>query len=166
MSAQRSTAELTILSGGQTGADRAALDFAIRHGFPHGGWCPQGRRAEDGAIDELYQLDETPTPKYDQRTRWNVRDSDATLLVTIAAELTGGTGLTAQVTDQLGKPWLHIARDTIDNVLDAAQTIRDFLAQHAVRRLNVAGPRASQEPEIAMFVDALLSATLLGGTEE
>ena len=70
--------EITIVSGGQTGADRAALDFALEFGIEHGGWCPRGRRAEDGVIDERYGLTETPSHRYDQRTRWNVRDSDAT----------------------------------------------------------------------------------------
>ena len=69
-----------IVSGGQTGADRAALDWAIERGIPHGGWCPRGRRAEDGRIDRRYALRETPAHDYQQRTRWNVRDSDGTLI--------------------------------------------------------------------------------------
>jgi hypothetical protein len=69
-----------IVSGGQTGADRAALDFAIEHGIQHGGWCPKGRRAEDGTIDARYQLKERPGTEYDQRTEWNARDSDGTRL--------------------------------------------------------------------------------------
>ena len=80
-----------IISGGQTGADRAALDWAITHGIRHGGWCPAGRRAEDGAIPDRYCLQETPGRNYHQRTKWNVRDSDATLIITQAAELTGGS---------------------------------------------------------------------------
>ena len=76
-----------IVSGGQTGADRAALDWAMAHGVPHGGWCPAGRLAEDGVIDMRYSLKETPQPEYLQRTEWNVRDSDATLIVSCAAEL-------------------------------------------------------------------------------
>ena len=75
---------ITILSGGQTGADRAALDFAIEYGLPHGGWCPRGRLAEDGPIDERYELTETPSHRYAQRTEWNVRDSDATVVFSIA----------------------------------------------------------------------------------
>ncbi len=64
---------LKIVSGGQTGADRAALDFAIAHGIPQGGWCPKGRKAEDGPIPDRYQLKETPSDNYAQRTEWNVR---------------------------------------------------------------------------------------------
>lgn len=156
--------DLFIVSGGQTGADRAALDFAIRHGLAHGGWCPEGRRAEDGPIDEIYQLQETTSEKYGQRTRWNVRDADATLLVTISAELSGGTGLTAQVAERLGKPWLHVARESTSNHGEVGQIIREFLHEHQVRRLNVAGPRASQEPAVGAFVHEVLAAALLAGS--
>ncbi len=153
--------EVCIISGGQTGADRGALDFAIRYGLEHGGWCPQGRRAEDGALDEIYQLRETSSVKYDQRTRWNVRDSDATLLVTIGRELSGGTGLTAQVAQRQGKPWLHVSRETTADLREAGHQVREFLLQHNVHRLNVAGPRASQEPEVGLFVESLLTVALV-----
>ena len=73
-----------IISGGQTGADRAALDVAIWHGFPHGGWCPNGRRAEDGCLAPQYLLEETPARNYLNRTEWNVRDSDGTLIFTFS----------------------------------------------------------------------------------
>ncbi len=74
---------LKIISGGQTGADRAALDWAIRNGIPHGGWCPKGRKAEDGPIEAKYQLQETPSSKYLQRTDWNARDSDGTVIFSV-----------------------------------------------------------------------------------
>jgi Circularly permutated YpsA SLOG family len=153
--------DLSIISGGQTGADRAALDFAIRFGLEHGGWCPRGRRSEEGPIEEIYRLRETSSKKYDQRTRWNVRDSDATLLVTIGRELSGGTGLTAQVAQRLGKPWLHLSREATANIQEAGRQVREFLLQHDVRRLNVAGPRATQEPEVGSFVEAVLTAALI-----
>src|ERR1044072_8003346 len=76
-----------ITSGGQTGADRAALDFALFHGIPHGGWCPRGRLAEDGTLQTHYELKETPGALYSQRTDWNVRDSDGTVIFTLAARL-------------------------------------------------------------------------------
>ena len=84
---------MKIISGGQTGADRAALDFAIDHGIEHGGWCPKGRWAEDGAIAERYPLKETPSADVAQRTEWNARDSDGTLVITEGAPV-AGTALT------------------------------------------------------------------------
>lgn len=80
-----------IVSGGQTGVDRAGLDFAIALGIPHGGWCPKGRKAEDGPIDNRYQLQETPRADYLQRTEWNVRDNDGTVIFTVNATLSGGS---------------------------------------------------------------------------
>ena len=151
--------DLCIISGGQTGTDRAALDFAINHGIAHGGWCPLGRRAEDGVLAAKYQLQETTSRRYDQRTRWNVRDSDATLLLTIGPELSGGTELTALVAQREGKPWLHLSRQTTTDVASAAQQVCKFLKQHKIRRLNVAGPRASQEPDVGAFTVAVLTAT-------
>jgi hypothetical protein len=149
----------TIISGGQTGADRAALDFAIQSCIPHDGWCPRGRLAEDGRLAFCYRLHETPNSKYDERTRWNVRDSDATLVVTIRAKPTGGTALTLGVARQQGKPCLHIARETMLSLADAGERIANFLTEHNAVRLNVAGPRGSQEPEIGGFVFELLTAT-------
>ena len=155
---------LTIVSGGQTGADRAALDFAIRFGLDHAGWCPLGRRAEDGPLDLQYDLCETPSPKYDQRTRWNVRDSDATLVITAQAQPTGGSALTMAFAEREGKPCLHIAQKETPSVIEAGELIADFILEYRVERLNVAGPRASQEPEIGAYVAAALSAALTSPT--
>lgn len=85
-----------IISGGQTGADRAALDFCIENGFPHGGWCPKGRKALDGPLSENYHLSETPSANYLQRTEWNARDSDATVIFTLGDAVTGGSRRTAE----------------------------------------------------------------------
>jgi len=150
---------ITIISGGQTGADRAALDFAIANGFAHGGWCPCGRLAEDGPIPLRYQLRETPSRKYVVRTEWNVRDCDATVAFSIAAVPQGGTKLTLDLARKLGKPVLHLSRDIVQS--DAASQLRAFLAESAVETLNIAGPRASQEPEIKTFVADVLQAALL-----
>ena len=154
---------VTIVSGGQTGVDRAALDFAIEHNIPHDGWCPRGRLAEDGPLDECYQLRETPSRKYAQRTKWNVRDSDATVVFSAARQVQSGTALTIELAERLGKPWLHLARENFaagEVTADAAARLLAFLAEHDVRRLNVAGPRASQEPDIAAFVRSVLRAAL------
>lgn len=152
---------ITLVSGGQTGADRAALDFAIAQGLAHDGWCPRGRLAEDGPISSRYSLRETPSRKYAERTEWNVRDSDATVLFTLTERLRGGTALTKAFAERLGKPWLHLAggdepRD--DRVREAARRLATFLVEEHVERLNVAGPRASQEPGVANFVGCVLAA--------
>ncbi len=94
---------LKIVSGGQTGADRAALDWALANGVASGGWCPFGRWAEDGAIGVRYPLRETPERKPSQRTEWNIRDSDGTLIVSLAKRLIGGTRLTDDLAKSLAK---------------------------------------------------------------
>jgi Circularly permutated YpsA SLOG family len=127
-----------ILSGGQTGADRSTLDWALSHKLPCGGWCPKGRKAEDGPIDSKYPLRESPPASYLQRTEWNVRDSDATVLFSLASELTGGS---SSLKKHL-KPWIHLAAGD----QHGAQRLKDWLAQKPVDVLNVAGPRASKEP--------------------
>ena len=147
-----------IVSGGQTGADRAALDWAIAHGVAHGGWCPRGRKAEDGAIDTGYRLRETPSDDYAQRTEWNVRDSDATVVFSMAAELTGGSKETVEFARKLGKPCLHLSAQTTGE--RPAERLREFLCQHGIKVLNVAGPRRSQEPAVCAFVAETLTKAL------
>ena len=138
-----------IISGGQTGADRAALDFAIARGIPHGGWCPRGRLAEDGTIPDRYQLSETPDSDYAQRTEWNVRASDGTVICSIAPTLTGGSKATAELAQRYQKPCLHLSRER--DAESAAGKLRDFLRRHEIKTLNVAGPRQSQDPGVADF---------------
>lgn len=141
-----------IISGGQTGADRAALDWAIENTIAHGGWCPKGRHAEDGMISDRYRLEETPEDDYEERTMWNVRDADATLIVTVARPLTGGTLRTRQDAERIGRPWLHVTPSD-----DWRQTISRFFQQHPIRVLNVAGPRDSEESGIRRFVQEVLN---------
>jgi hypothetical protein len=159
---ETATQLITIISGGQTGADRAALDFARSAGFAHGGWCPRGRRAEDGPIPDCYLLQETPSPDYPQRTRWNVRDSDATVVLSISANLRGGSALTLALAGRLQKPFLHLAQGDFESIAAAAKRLNRFLEEHAVRRLNIAGSRASQEPAVGEFVSAVLTIALQG----
>jgi hypothetical protein len=138
-----------IVSGGQTGADRAALDVALRHGFPHGGWCPKGRKAEDGPIGGQYQLDETPTANYLQRTEWNARDSDGTVVFTLAKEVSGGSLRTMVFARKHKRPVTHIFRSHQHNPEEALQR---FVTEHGIKVLNVAGPRESKEPGIWQWV--------------
>ena len=152
-----------IVSGGQTGADRAALNFALQHGIPHGGWCPLGRLAEDGAIGSEYLLQETPTADYAQRTEWNVRDSDATAVFSVSRDLTGGSATTMHCAHRLGRPFLHLSRS--HQPTHAATLLRQFVDRHRVRVLNIAGPRESEEPAIGTYVSDVLTRALLGSIE-
>ena len=139
-----------IISGAQSGADRAGLDFAIEHHVPHGGWCPQGRKAEDGPIDPRYNLQETPSSNYLQRTEWNVRDSDGTVVFSIAPILTGGSQKTIELAHKHHKPVIHIAKKGGSGL--PAQALLRFILVHNIKVLNVAGPRASKEPDVYGFV--------------
>ncbi|NTW57437.1 MAG: molybdenum cofactor carrier [Chlorobiaceae bacterium] len=146
-----------IVSGGQTGADRAALDAALASGLPHGGWCPRGRRAEDGPIPDRYRLTETPRKEYRQRTAWNVRDSDGTLLL-VRKGIRGGTRYTLRCLAEAGKPFLVVNPDT----RSAEDDVLQWLEKHSVEVLNIAGPRESSDPDIYLsarnFLEGLLAA--------
>ena len=144
----------TIISGGQSGADQAALDWAIEHRVAHGGWCPKGRKTEDGPLAAIYQLAETPSAAYLERTEWNVRDSDATIIFTLTEKLDGGSRRTADFAEKLDKPYMHFRPGV------HPKFIARFLARHAVKRLNIAGKRESGAPGIGAVVHAALSAAL------
>lgn len=143
-----------IVSGGQTGADRAALDWAIANCIPHGGWCPVGRLAEDGPIDTLYNLMETPKADYLQRTEWNVRDSDATVIFSQNPNLTGGSLATMKLAAEYVKPCLHIS--ALQTPIENAGQLRVFIQKNEVHILNIAGPRATGEPEVGEFIQLVL----------
>lgn len=144
-----------IVSGGQTGADRAALDFAIENGYTHGGWAPAGRQAEDGAIPLKYQLTVLPDGGYRARTRRNVEDSDGTLIFNLG-ELDGGTLATKQFAEVLGKPYLVVKVDSGVSD-DTLAGLIGWLCEHNLRTLNVAGPRESKRPGIYALTRQLLS---------
>jgi hypothetical protein len=145
------------VSGGQSGVDRAALDAARSLGIACGGWCPRGRLAEDGRIRRCYRLAETPSRGYAQRTEWNVRDSDATLIVN-RGRLDGGTLLTARLALEYGKPLfvIEIGRRA------RRERFRAWLRRHRVRVLNVAGPRESKRPGIYREARKLLKTLIRG----
>src|SRR3990172_5973691 len=132
-----------IVSGGQTGVDRAALDAAMALGIPHGGWCPRGRLAEDGTIPSCYDLSETDSSDYAVRTERNVLDSDATLILSRGCPA-GGTERTLRLARRHGKPHLVVDLDRPGDL----DEIRRWLAEHRPAALNVAGPRESQSPGI------------------
>ena len=132
-----------VVSGGQTGVDRAALDTALKLGVPCGGWCPRGRRAEDGPLQEIYPLQETPSSDYVQRTRWNVRDSDGTVVL-YRGSLSGGSALTVELAKEHNKPCLVI--DLLEDSLP--EILLDWVMRYQIRTLNVAGTRESGSPGI------------------
>ena len=144
-----------IVSGGQAGADRAGLDWALQNGVDHGGWCPKGRRSEDGPIPPEYLLSETPLAGYLQRTEWNVRDSDATVIFTLTDALDGGSKKTAEFAEKRGRPCLHFRPGVHSKFL------AQFLARHLVSTLNVAGKRESAAPGIHRFVCQALEQALM-----
>jgi len=142
-----------IVSGAQTGADRAALDFAIEHNFPHGGWCPKGRLAEDGVIDERYQVKETSTNSYPQRTEKNVQNSDGTVIFTMKPTLTGGSKKTAEFAQTHLKPWIHLHPG---KGADLPANLLKFIRDNQIRVLNIGGSRASKEPDVYDLVQVVL----------
>lgn len=131
-----------IVSGGQTGVDRAALDVAMELSIESGGWCPKGRKAEDGKIDNKYPLQETPSDDYAQRTEWNVRDSDGTLILAFH-EISGGTQFTVEMAHKYKKPCL--VQDLQDSGPDP-DAFWKWLEENRICTLNIAGPRQSHDP--------------------
>jgi hypothetical protein len=132
-----------IVSGGQTGVDRAALDVALEVGLPCGGWCPKGRRAEDEPIPERYPLTETSSRGYPERTRCNVLDSDGTLILT-RGRPAGGTALTIKIARENDKPCLVVDLSGQPDVV----AVRSWCVDHHIQILNVAGARESEQPSI------------------
>jgi len=143
MSSRPRPALQRVVSGGQSGVDRAALDAALALGIPCGGWCPRGRRAEDGRIPARYPLRETATPDYPARTARNVDESDATLVLT-RGRPRGGTALTVGLARRGSKPVLVV---DLDGAADRDEVCA-WLTACAARVLNVAGPRESEQPGI------------------
>jgi hypothetical protein len=132
-----------IISGGQTGVDRAALDMARELGIPCGGWCPKERRAEDGKIPDWYPLQEASSSDYAVRTQLNVEDSDGTLILSWGPPM-GGTALTLKLAKRLKKPCLMI------DLTQGGEPFKvwEWMETHQIRILNVAGPREGEAPGI------------------
>ena len=141
-----------IVSGGQTGVDQAALSVAIQLDMEHGGWCPRGRLCETGVIPDYFELIEMPTESYAARTRQNVIDSDATLILH-SGQLTGGTLLTKEITQKLERPLWQI--DLAQAV--KADLVRRWLQDSRIHTLNVAGPRESSSPGLYQQASKVLN---------
>ena len=143
-----------LVSGGLSGAERSSMNFASAHGIPHGGWCPRARAGEDGYIQKRYNLKETPSSGYLQRTEWNVRGSEGTAIFSVGDELTGASARVKEFAQAYGKPCLHIKRD--QPAATQAQHLLAFLHEHHIHTLNIAGSSASKEPHIGEFVNEVL----------
>lgn len=147
-----------IVSGGQTGVDRGALDATLAANFSCGGWCPEGRQAEDGPIPDRYPLTTLPGANYLERTSRNVIDSDATLVLYFG-ELSGGTLKTVEFCDRFRKPVLALNGNAF-NADTAASKAAAFVQSHAIRVLNVAGPRESGHAGARLYAEAVISLLL------
>lgn len=167
-----------IVSGGQAGVDRAALDVAIHLGITHGGWCPKGRRAEDGKIAAIYQLQETKTSNYAERTEKNIIDSDGTLILHLGP-ITGGTLLTLQLAKRWNKPCLTVDLAKPEDCRDgnsqnnpnlmagltgmtASIPVNLWVREHRIETLNIAGPRESGFPGVGQMAREFLFSLLDG----
>lgn len=145
-----------IITGGQTGVDRAALDVAIELRLPHGGWCPARRRAEDGRIDDRYQLIELASARYRDRTKKNVADSDGALILN-RGKLEDGTALTLRYARTLGKPAFLVDLAAPPPLPE----LTDWVASCRIKACNVAGPRESKRPGIYAEARAFLEPWLV-----
>jgi hypothetical protein len=162
LSSQPMHGHLEIISGGQTGVDRGALDAALELGMRCSGWCPEGRNAEDGRIPDRYPLSELKGADYPERTRRNVEDSDATLIIHHRT-LSGGTQLTLDLCRHLGKPVCLVDAATM-SAEEGARIAGDFVTRHGIRRLNVAGPRASHWSQAHDYAQTVVRAVLIPPT--
>jgi hypothetical protein len=154
---------MKIISGGQTGVDRAALDAAISHGIDCGGWCPEGRTAEDGTISLHYPVIELPGSGYSERTLRNVSDSDGTLIIYFDYP-TGGTEQTLLFCIEAHKPYLLIDANELSPKRAALKT-EDFVHKFAIQTLNVAGPRASGNPDAYNYALKVVSIFIQTGKQ-
>ena len=147
-----------IVSGGQTGEGRAALDFAIELGIPHGGRVPKGRATEDGILPDQYRLKEMPTDSYSEHIKQNVLDSDGTLIIS-HGRLTGGSGLAMASAEKHNRLYLHIDLNSSDP-FSAVKAINYWESHHDIGVLNVVGPRQGKDPHIYDAVTSLLKSAL------
>jgi len=153
---QQNTVQIKIISGGQTDVDRAALDAALECGIDCGGWCPEGRQEEDGIILEKYPLKELPQGDYKARTKQNVIDSDGTIIIYFGTPV-GGTELTLRYCIDTNTPYCLIDAEEI-SIARAVQKIQLFT--YGKHTINIAGPRASSEPDAYEYAKAVVTGFL------
>ena len=146
-----------IITGGQTGVDRAAMDFALEYHIQLGGWCPKGRKAEDGIIEKKYPLRETPSEHYAQRTKWNVRDADGAIVIT-RGTIFGGTAVGVSHAKSLNKPIQIVDL----NKPPAVSAIRQWIQTHEIKNLGIGGPRESHCLGIYSEAKAFLKELFVG----
>ncbi len=145
-----------IISGGQTGASRAALDFALRYNISYDGWVPRGRVAEDGKIPDLYELHEMPTNSHRARTEQNIADSDGTLIISHGKLVKrSGAAYAAVIARRRRRPWLLLDMDVL-TLSQAVHALEVWIAKHGIKVLNVTGPRQSEDPTIYVATLELL----------
>ncbi len=147
-----------IISGGQTGADRAALDIAIKFNINYGGWIPKGRKTENGTLPNKYHMDEMPTDSYSKRTEQNIIDSQGTIIIS-RGNLNGGSLLTRELAFRLNKPCCYVDLSEIDE-FDAAILINSFIIDYELEIINIAGPRESSDPFIYNAVKIVLETVI------
>ena len=150
-----------IISGGQTGVDQAALDASIKYSLPHGGWIAKGRKTEAGTLPDKYKLQEMLTDSYSIRTKQNIIDSDGTVIIS-HGKLTGGSKLTENLAMKHKRPCLHIDLNRTPAFITASK-INSWIVENKIETLNVAGPRASKEPEIHQDVMYIIEGVILLG---
>ena len=147
-----------IISGGQTGSDRAGLDAAIELGIPYGGWLPMGRKAEDGSVPARYtEMKELTRDGYPKRTEMNVIDSDGTVVFS-HGRLSGGSALTRRLAGKHGKPFLYV---DLDIEVDHVAVVHHWIIENDIRVLNVAGSREAKDPGIYDVVKGIVGEVLL-----
>ena len=150
---------LKVISGGQTGADRGGLNAAMDRDIPVGGWCPKGRKSEDGKIPDRYPLKEHKSPEYPPRTAANVKDSDGTVVYTFGpAER--GSALTISLCKKIGRPCLHLDLKKLHYSQAVAKTAL-FVKRNQIKVLNVAGNRESKSPGIGMLVQKVIGSVIV-----
>ena len=148
-----------IISGGQTGAERAALDVAINFNIHYSGWLPKGRMAEDGPISDMYHLHEMPIPSYSKKTEQNALHADANLIIS-HSPLSGSSSYTKKIAMKHGLPWIHVDLSNV-SIFQAAVIVLRWIEKNNIKILNVTGPNASQDPNIYEDVTNILEAVIL-----